>query len=122
MVADGLRVVNRHVTCKLCSRFGIEYEMASLEKSRKLLEQKGPTLALFSCSMVTRTVMLNLISTTIRRQRANCGQSAYKSLNPNCRRRLLGSFIIHNVAWHSRYILRVFGSRWLLFSKWRENT
>jgi hypothetical protein len=34
--------------------------MSSLEKSRKLLEQKGPTSVLFSCLIVTGTVMLTL--------------------------------------------------------------
>jgi hypothetical protein len=40
--------------------------MASLEKSRKLLGQKGPTLVLFSCLIVTGTVMLSLFTPAIR--------------------------------------------------------
>jgi hypothetical protein len=39
--------------------------MASLEKGRKLLEQKGPASVHFSCLMVAGTVMLTLLSTSI---------------------------------------------------------
>jgi hypothetical protein len=38
--------------------------MGSLEKGRKLLEQKGPAPGLFSFLIVTGTAMLNLLSPT----------------------------------------------------------
>lgn len=42
--------------------FGIGYRLASLEKDRRLLEQKGAASVHFSCLIVAGAVMLNLLS------------------------------------------------------------
>src|SRR5271157_2334085 len=49
----------------LSVQFGIVYDLASLEKSLKSLEQKRTASDRFSCLMVTGTVMLNLFTLTI---------------------------------------------------------
>ena len=45
--------------------FAIVSEMASLEQGRKFLEHNGTASALFSCLIVTGTVMLHLFSPPI---------------------------------------------------------